>query len=59
LRGGSSVWRSGGAWQGGRAYDPKTGKSYRSTMELQPDGRLKVSGCILFLCQSKLWTRTR
>jgi uncharacterized protein (DUF2147 family) len=49
----------GNLWKGGRAYDPKSGKSYRSTMQLQPDGRLKVSGCILFICQSMLWTRVR
>jgi uncharacterized protein (DUF2147 family) len=50
---------AGGSWKGGRAYDPKSGKSYRSAMELQPDGRLKVSGCIMFLCDSMLWTRVR
>jgi uncharacterized protein (DUF2147 family) len=50
---------SGGSWKGGRAYDPKSGKSYKSTMELQPDGRLKVSGCILFICQAQYWTRVR
>jgi uncharacterized protein (DUF2147 family) len=50
---------SGGSWKGGRAYDPKTGKSYRSYLELNPDGSLKVSGCILFVCESRRWTRAR
>ncbi|MFL6857580.1 MAG: DUF2147 domain-containing protein [Allosphingosinicella sp.] len=50
---------SGGSWKNGRAYDPESGKSYRSYLELQPDGSLKVSGCILFVCQSKRWTRAR
>jgi uncharacterized protein (DUF2147 family) len=50
---------SGGSWSGGRAYDPKSGKSYRSTLELNPDGSLKVSGCVLFLCESHRWTRVR
>jgi uncharacterized protein (DUF2147 family) len=49
----------GGSWKGGRAYDPKSGKSYRSTLDLQPDGSLKVSGCILFICQAQRWTRVR
>src|SRR4051794_2564086 len=50
---------SGGSGKNGRAYDPGRGKSYRSYLELQPDGSLKVSGCILFVCQSKRWTRAR
>jgi uncharacterized protein (DUF2147 family) len=50
---------AGGSWKGGRAYDPKSGKSYRSTLELQPDGSLKVSGCILFICESRRWQRPR
>ncbi|MDB5669238.1 MAG: hypothetical protein JWO25_197 [Alphaproteobacteria bacterium] len=50
---------AGGSWKGGRAYDPKSGKSYRSTLELQPDGALKVSGCILFICEARRWTRLR
>jgi uncharacterized protein (DUF2147 family) len=45
------------AWRGGRAYDPKSGRSYRSSLELNPDGSLKLTGCLLFLCQSRRWTR--
>src|SRR3954471_16035786 len=48
-----------GTYWKGRAYDPKSGKSYRSTIELNPDGSLKVSGCILFICQAQRWTRAR
>ncbi|WP_242126501.1 DUF2147 domain-containing protein [Sphingobium sp. Sx8-8] len=51
--------RDGSVWKGGRAYDPKSGQSYRSTLELYPDGALKVTGCVLFLCQSRRWTRIR
>jgi uncharacterized protein (DUF2147 family) len=50
---------SGGSWRGGQAYDPKSGKSYRSTLALNPDGSLKVSGCVLFICESRRWTRVR
>ncbi len=49
--------REGNQWTGGRAYDPKTGNSYRSTLELNDDGSLKVTGCVLFICQSKRWIR--
>jgi uncharacterized protein (DUF2147 family) len=49
---------AGSYWKG-HAYDPKSGKGYRSTLELNPDGSLKVSGCILFICQAQRWTRAR
>ena len=58
----ATLWgfsRQGASWQGGRAYDPKSGKSYRSTMALEPNGTLKVTGCVLFICESRLWTRVR
>ncbi|WP_022681814.1 DUF2147 domain-containing protein [Sphingobium bisphenolivorans] len=55
-----SLWgftRAGAVWKDGRAYDPQTGKSYRSTLQVSPDGSLKVTGCVLFICQSRRWTR--
>ena len=47
------------AWEGGRAYDPKNGNSYPSTLALNRDGSLKITGCVLFVCQSVRWTRPR
>mgnify|MGYP001551866796 CR=1 FL=1 len=44
-------------WRGGRAYDPKSGQSYRSSLKLEPDGSLKLTGCVLFICESRRWTR--
>jgi uncharacterized protein (DUF2147 family) len=55
----SGFSQSGATWKGGRAYDPKSGKSYRSTLQLNPDGSLNVSGCVLFICESRRWTRVR
>jgi uncharacterized protein (DUF2147 family) len=49
--------RSGAVWAGGRAYDPKTGKSYRSRLTLNPDGTLRVTGCIAIFCRSQQWMR--
>ncbi len=49
--------RSDAAWTGGRAYDPKSGKSYRSSLARNPDGSLKLTGCVLFICESRRWTR--
>ena len=45
------------AWEGGRAYDPKTGNSYKSSLRLNADGSLRVTGCVLIVCRSKRWTR--
>jgi uncharacterized protein (DUF2147 family) len=47
----------GAGWRGGRAYDPKTGKSYRSTLALDGNRRLIVTGCVLFICRSMIWQR--
>lgn len=50
---------SGSAWTDGRIYDPESGKTYRSKVRLNADGSLKVSGCVLVICQSQRWTRPR
>jgi uncharacterized protein (DUF2147 family) len=44
---------------GGHAYDPKSGRSYRTTLSLNRDGSLSVTGCVIFICETKRWTRTR
>jgi len=44
-------------WTGGQAYDPKSGSSYKASLRLNADGSLRVTGCVLFLCRSKRWTR--
>jgi len=41
----------------GQIYDPRSGKTYNSNMILETPTRLKVEGCILFLCQAETWTR--
>jgi uncharacterized protein (DUF2147 family) len=47
----------GASWRGGRAYDPKTGRSYRSSLALDGEQRLVVTGCVLFICRSMVWQR--
>lgn len=49
--------RSASGWDSGTAYDPKAGKSYKSRLSLAGPRRLDVTGCILFLCRTKQWTR--
>lgn len=44
-------------WTGGRIYDPDSGRTYGSNMQLQADGTLKVNGCVLVICQAQTWTR--
>lgn len=46
---------NGQQWTGGQIYDPKTGRTYRSKLSLEPDGGLSVSGCVLIICQSQRW----
>ena len=55
----SGFTREGGRWQGGRIYDPKSGRSYASKLSLNPDGALNVSGCISVFCKTQRWTRAR
>jgi uncharacterized protein (DUF2147 family) len=49
--------QSPGHWAGGKIYDPNSGKTYNSKMQLGPDGQLKVAGCVLVFCQSQSWRR--
>ena len=50
--------RDGARWTGGRAYDPKTGRSYKAKLSRNADGSLTVTGCVLFVCKSQKWVRT-
>lgn len=44
-------------WTGGTIYDPDSGKSYSSKMEVAANGTLTVDGCVLFICRAQTWTR--
>lgn len=44
-----------GRWTGGSIYDPESGKTYASKLNLNPDGTLKVEGCIAIICQAQTW----
>jgi len=46
-----------GRWTGGKIYDPNSGKTYDSKMSINPDGTLKVDGCVLVICQAQTWRR--
>jgi len=46
-----------GRWEGGKIYQPKTGKTFNSKMQLNPDGTLKLEGCVAIFCQAQTWKR--
>jgi len=41
----------------GRGYNPQTGRSYRTTLRLNANGTLRVTGCVAMICRSQTWTR--
>ena len=41
--------------KGGRIYNPRDGKSYKSRLRLLDNGNLRVEGCVLFICDSDEW----
>ena len=47
-----------GKWTGGKLYDPSTGKTYKGKVSANPDGTLKVEGCVLMICQAQTWKRS-
>lgn len=46
-----------GAWSDGKVYELNAGKTYDAKMSLNPDGTLKVEGCVSVLCRGVTWTR--
>jgi uncharacterized protein (DUF2147 family) len=48
-----------GKWTGGKIYDPDSGKTYDSKMQINANGTLKLDGCVLVICQAQTWTRPR
>ena len=45
-------------WEGS-VYNPEDGDTYQTFLIPQPDGRLRVRGCVLggWICDSEWWTR--
>jgi uncharacterized protein (DUF2147 family) len=49
----------GGNQWNGQIYDPKSGKTYKSKLSRNPDGTLKVQGCIGPFCRAFTWTAAK
>jgi uncharacterized protein (DUF2147 family) len=60
LKGFTPVEDSPGSWENGSIYDPKEGKTYRCTMDLQEDGTLEIRGYvgIPLFGKTQVWTRS-
>lgn len=50
--------REGERWRG-RIYDPRSGRTYKSFVDVRPDGTLALAGCVWMVCQSQTWRRAR
>lgn len=49
---------AGSLWKG-KIYDPESGKTYASKLTRNPNGSLKVQGCVAFFCKTQTWTAVR
>ena len=41
--------------KGGKIYNPRDGKTYKSRLRLLDNGNLRVEGCVLFFCGGDEW----
>ena len=48
----------GELWRGA-AYDPKNGKSYKTTLQRTGANTLKLTGCVAIFCRSVIWTKVK
>ena len=42
-------------FRGGRIYDPRRGREFKSSLHLKEDGNQEVEGCLAFICDSEEW----
>lgn len=49
---------SGGEWRG-HIYDPQQGRSYKAVVRPNPNGTLKVQGCVSLFCRTFTWKPLR
>lgn len=46
-----------GRWEGGKIYDPRSGKAIDARARLTDDGALKVEACFAAFCGGQTWRR--
>jgi uncharacterized protein (DUF2147 family) len=47
-----------GRWTGGKLYDGSSGRTYNARIVANPDGTLKVEGCLMMLCLAQILKRS-
>ena len=47
-----------GRWSG-KIYNPDDGNTYDGNISLEDRSRLRVEGCLLAICDSEIWSRTK
>jgi uncharacterized protein (DUF2147 family) len=43
----------------GQVYNPDDGKTYKANMIMKGEDKLRLEGCMLFICMGELWTRSQ
>ena len=57
ILGGFSLKKS--RWRDGWLYNPETGQTFRSSLELMSKDKLKVKGCLGPFCREQVWIRIK
>jgi len=51
---------AGDGWAGGAFYDPRSGMTYKGSVDPAGPDRIKVTGCVIVpICSSRYWTRVK
>lgn len=54
-----NLQKEGSRYVDGKVYDAEDGKEYKCSLSLATPDKLKVTACLLFLCESHYWTRVK
>jgi uncharacterized protein (DUF2147 family) len=46
-------------YSGGKVYETEKGKEYKCKLSLENPNKLKLQGCIGFICKTKYWNRVK
>ena len=55
----SNLKREAGRYVEGKIYDVEEGNEYKCSMTLMSPDRLKVTACVMFICESHYWTKVK
>ena len=55
----SGLKKEAGRYVEGKVYDVDEGKEYKCSASLSSPDKLKITACLLFICESHHWTRVK